>query len=308
MTYRHLLAVNPDFRRLWVGQIVSEIGDWLNNIAVLALTIQAAGIGGQGLAISIYAVARHLPLFVFGPIAGVVVDSLDRRVVMIAADLCRAVIALAFLLTMLYSALPVIYISGASLFSVSSFFNAAKRASLPNIVLKGEQLLAANSLSASTTAATIAVGSALGGVVATFAGREIVFILNSVTFLFSAEMIRRVKSPTQQPRENLNPGIDHNRLRARPMTPRVLLDIKSGLSYVKNVPVLVAVFVVGTRWGLGNGAARALYRILASLSYSSRWVLAASLGPQSQSDSTRLAAQASAVEWAGRFFSMAADL
>jgi MFS family permease len=114
-----------------MGQVVSEIGDWLNNIAVLALTIQTAGIGNQGLAISIYAVARHLPLFVFGPIAGVVVDRLDRRKVMISADLCRAAVALAFLLTALYPALPVIYISGAVLFSVSAFFNAAKRACCP---------------------------------------------------------------------------------------------------------------------------------------------------------------------------------
>ena len=52
MTYRELLAANADFRRLWTGQVVSEIGDWLNNIAVLALAIQPAGEGRVGLAIS----------------------------------------------------------------------------------------------------------------------------------------------------------------------------------------------------------------------------------------------------------------
>ena len=50
MTYRELLAANADFRRLWTGQVVSEIGDWLNNIAVLALAIQLAGEGRVGLA------------------------------------------------------------------------------------------------------------------------------------------------------------------------------------------------------------------------------------------------------------------
>jgi MFS family permease len=261
LTYRQLLKFSPDFRRLWIGQIVSEIGDWLNNIAVLALTIQTAGIGSQGLAISIYAVARHLPLFIFGPIAGVFVDRLDRRRVMIGADLSRAAVALAFLLTAVYPALPVIYISGAVLFSVSAFFNAAKRASLPNLVKGGEQLLAANSLSASTTAATIAVGSALGGIVATVLGRETVFVLNCATFLVSAEMIRRIKSPTQQPRDNTQDQLDKYPLKDNRRLYRVFQDFTGGLHYVKNVRVLAAIFIVGAGWGLGNGAARALYSI-----------------------------------------------
>ncbi|HZB47067.1 MAG TPA: MFS transporter, partial [Pyrinomonadaceae bacterium] len=97
MTYRQLLAGNADFRRLWSGQVVSEIGDWLNNIAVLALALELAGAGREGRAIAIYAIARHLPLFLFGPVAGVVVDRADRRRVMIAADLARALLALGFL-------------------------------------------------------------------------------------------------------------------------------------------------------------------------------------------------------------------
>ena len=194
MTYRQLLAGNADFRRLWTGQVVSEIGDWLNNIAVLALAIQLAGDGQVGLAIAVYAIARHLPLFLFGPVAGVVVDRADRRRVMIAADILRALLALGFLLADRAHSLAVIYAVGASLFSVSSFFNAAKRATVPNLVRDTGELLAANSLSASTTAATIAVGSALGGIAATFLGRDAVFVLNALTFLASAEMIRRVSA------------------------------------------------------------------------------------------------------------------
>src|SRR3982751_3523095 len=98
MDYRKLLKQNPDFRRLWSGQVISEIGDWLNNIAVLALTIQVAGAGHEGLAIAVYAIARHLPLFLFGPIAGVVADRFDRRTIMIAADVARAFLALGFIL------------------------------------------------------------------------------------------------------------------------------------------------------------------------------------------------------------------
>lgn len=186
MTYRQLLKGNANFRHLWRGQVVSEIGDWLNNIAVLALALELAGPAHQGRAIAVYAIARHLPLFLFGPIAGVVVDRADRRRVMIVADVVRAFLAAGFLLAQMISSLPAIYAVGASLFAVSAFFNAARRATIPVIVTDTDELLGANSLSASTTAATIAVGSALGGLVATFISRDIVFILNAVTFLVSA--------------------------------------------------------------------------------------------------------------------------
>jgi MFS family permease len=198
VTYRELLRGNANFRHLWSGQVVSEIGDWLNNIAVVALALELAGPAHEGRAIAVYAVARHLPLFLFGPIAGVVVDRADRRRVMIAADVARALLAAGFLLAQSFSSLPAIYAVGASLFAVSAFFNAAKRATIPVIVTGADELLGANSLSASTTAATLAVGSALGGLVATFISRDLVFVLNAATFLVSALLISRIRLPRRQ--------------------------------------------------------------------------------------------------------------
>jgi predicted MFS family arabinose efflux permease len=321
LTYRRLLARNPDFRRLWTGQVVSEIGDWLNNIAVLALALELAGPDRQGRAIALYAVARHLPLFLFGPVAGVVVDRTDRRRVMIAADLTRAALALGFLLAQRFSTLPLIYAVGATLFSVSAFFNAAKRATLPNLVARTDDLLAANSLSASTTAATIAVGSALGGIVATFLGRPTVFVANAATFLVSAEMIRRIRpiadssiadssiagiglriadSKTKSvgrgitnkqktsdgesrilSAEILSPELEtaarqtsitnsRARLQSAIRNPipaigtvlRVTVsDFREGLRYVRADSALASIFFVAAGWGLGNGAARALYSV-----------------------------------------------
>ena len=279
MTYRGLLAGNADFRRLWAGQVVSEVGDWLNNIAVLALAIQLAGAGSVGLAVATYAIARHLPLFLFGPVAGVVVDRVGRRRVMIAADVARAGLALGFMLANRAGSLALIYVVGASLFSVSAFFNAAKRASIPNLVGSTEELLAANSLSASTTAATIAVGSALGGVVATALGRDTVFVLNALTFLASAEMIRRIRAATggRAAGEPMGTGGGEGEggalVKRRPASPspslplflsvlrRAAADFREGLRYVRRDRVLVAVFVVAGGWGLGNGAARALYSL-----------------------------------------------
>lgn len=272
MTYRQLLAANADFRRLWTGQVISEIGDWFNNIAVLALAIQLAGPGREGQAVAFYAIARHLPLFLFGPLAGVVVDRVDRRRVMIVADVSRAVLALGFLLANVTGKLPVIYIVGAALFAVSSFFNAAKRASIPNIVQGTGQLLSANSLSASTTAATIALGSALGGLLSTFIGRNAVFILNAATFLISAELIRRIRMRTSgqwqvvssqlESKNNSSPVLtDHRTLTTDHFLRRAANDFRAGLRYVRSKQILSAIFIVAAGWGLGNGVARALYSI-----------------------------------------------
>jgi MFS family permease len=258
VTYRQLLKGNADFRRLWTGQVVSEIGDWLNSIAVLALTIQLAGPGHQGTAVAFYAIARHLPLFIFGPLAGVLADRLDRRHVMIAADCARAFLALGFVLATRLQSLPVIYIVGASLFAVSAFFNAAKRATIPNLVRGADELLTANSLSASTTAATLALGSALGGIISTFVGRDIVFILNAATFLISAEMIRRIHGSTRARKvtyETSGGGGMLAVLRA------AFVDFRDGLAYVRRTHVLSALFIVAAGWGLGNGVARALYSV-----------------------------------------------
>ncbi len=277
MTYRELLASNADFRRLWTGQVVSEVGDWLNNIAVLALVIQLTGASGVGLAVALYAIARHLPLFLFGPFAGVVVDRVNRRSVMIAADLVRALFALAFLLASRLSSRPIIYAAGAALFAVSAFFNAAKRASIPNLVEGTDELLAANSLSASTTAATIAVGSALGGLIATALGRDTVFVLNALTFLASAEMIRRIRRPLGGRRKaeggrrkaassvdveahGLEVQMPELTAQRSPLT-AYFSDFRDGLRYVRRDSVLSAVFVAAAGWGLGNGAARSLYSI-----------------------------------------------
>ncbi|GAC1446755.1 MAG: MFS transporter [Pyrinomonadaceae bacterium] len=267
MTYRQLLGANADFRRLWIGQVISEIGDWLNNIAVFALTLNLAGRGHEATAVSIYAIARHLPLFFFGPIAGVVVDRANRRRVMIAADVLRAALALGFLFANHFASLALIYVVAASLFAVSAFFNAAKRAAIPNVA-RADELLTANSLTASTTAATIAVGSGLGGIIATFIGRDVVFVLNAATFLVSALIISRIQGRTNAAREIViadEARLEHQTfLLARRISfalRRMISDFRDGLRYVRRDGVLSAVFIVAAGWGLGNGVARALYSL-----------------------------------------------
>ena len=91
-----LLRTNRNYRCAWTGQVVSEIGDHFNNIAVFSLALHATG---SGLVVSGVMLARAVPAVLAGPLAGVLLDRLDRRKVMIGSDLVRAIVALGFILT-----------------------------------------------------------------------------------------------------------------------------------------------------------------------------------------------------------------
>src|SRR5271165_2927547 len=90
-----LLCRNRNYRFAWTGQIVSEIGDNFNNIAVFSL---AMALTHSGLVIMGVMLSRAIPAIAIGPMAGVLLDRFDRKRIMIASDLVRAVVALGFIL------------------------------------------------------------------------------------------------------------------------------------------------------------------------------------------------------------------
>ena len=96
LTYMQLLRSNRSFRRLWFGQVISELGNWFNFLAVLGLVRHVSQ--GAPAVTTIILLARLIPFTLFGPLAGAFVDRWSRRTVMIASDGARFLIALAFLL------------------------------------------------------------------------------------------------------------------------------------------------------------------------------------------------------------------
>src|SRR6476660_1934538 len=93
--YVQLLRSNRNFRLLFVGQTVSQLGDWFNAVAVYALLLDLTG---SATAVAWMLIVQFLPVAIVGPLAGVVVDRVDRRRVMIAADIFRGVLILGLLL------------------------------------------------------------------------------------------------------------------------------------------------------------------------------------------------------------------
>src|SRR3981081_4762519 len=93
-SYGRLLRGNRNFRRLWLAQIVSEIGDWFYTLSIYTLLLQLTG---HASSVALALGLQVLPQTLIGPTAGVVNDRLRRKQVMIAADLVRFVVVLAVL-------------------------------------------------------------------------------------------------------------------------------------------------------------------------------------------------------------------
>ena len=89
-----LLRSNRNYRRTWTGQVVSEVGDHFNNIAVFSLALANTG---SGMAVAGILLARGAAVMLAGPAAGVLLDRMDRRRIMVLSDLIRAVLALGFI-------------------------------------------------------------------------------------------------------------------------------------------------------------------------------------------------------------------
>jgi MFS family permease len=191
--YLALLRFRPQFRYLWLAQVVSLTGDWFNLIASVILVSRYTD---SGLAVGGLFLARALPPFVFGPLAGVVADRFSRRSVLIATDLLRALIVLGFLLVNSAETAWLMYALSIAQFSVSAFFEPARAAIVPSLVEENE-LLAANTLASITWSAMLALGSALGGGVAAAFGAQTALVIDSLSFVASAMLVRQITTPTR---------------------------------------------------------------------------------------------------------------
>jgi MFS family permease len=241
-SYLRLLRGNRNFRRLWLAQIVSEIGDWFYTLSIYTLLLQLTGHAGS---VALALVLQVLPQTFVGPTAGVVNDRLRRKHVMIAADLVRFAVVLAMLFVRSRSMVWLVYPLLLAETTMAAFFEPARSAVIPNIASEDE-VLVANTVSSATWSVNLLIGASVGGVVAAFFGRDTVFILNALSFLTSALLISGMRFA--EPHAEA----------AAPLRPRDLVDyspVLEGIRYIRSHPTLLpAVFakagelMVGPSW------------------------------------------------------------
>ena len=187
--YVRLVRENRNFRLLWGAQIISEIGDWFYSVAIFSFLLEVAGTA-QSVAMAF--TLQVLPQVIAAPFAGIVNDRFSRRKVMLFADWSRAVIVALMLLVRSRDTIWLLYVLLFLETVMWALFEPARTAVVPNIV-HGPSIAAANALQSTTWSFNFAIGSALGGIVAALWGRETVFVINSLSFIVSALLIRRMK-------------------------------------------------------------------------------------------------------------------
>lgn len=186
-----LLKRNPEFRKFWLAQAISQIGDRVHSLALLWIVYSLTG---SGTYVGVIMIATTLPGIILSPITGTLADRHGRKWIMLVSDLVRGslVFYLAFrqfsgtlTLTELVAATVVISIS-------SAFFNPAALAILPNMVSRSD-LTRANAMSQVCSSASAVLGPILGSGLIVSIGVSSAFLVNGVSFLISAFFLLMLK-------------------------------------------------------------------------------------------------------------------
>lgn len=241
------LIRNRRYFPLWLGQLISNLGDTLHYIALVVWVYQRTG---SSLVVAGTVFFEVVPVILLAPVAGVIIDRLSRKAVLVGADLARTVLVLALLFT---SELWQIYLIVMLLTAAATFFNPAVNATLPTL-LDEDDLLAANSVSWSTGRFVQIIGSALALGVIQIVGAEAAFVFNALTFFISALLLLFLPTP---------PG------RSIPVRGwrGFVTDARDGLRFARQDRFVSRLVIVQALASLSVGATSALLVVLAQEHY-----------------------------------------
>jgi MFS family permease len=243
---REVLRI-PDYRRLFAGQVVSDIGDGITMFLVLLVIFDLTG---SNIALALMAIAEAVPAFTVGLVAGVYVDRWDRRRVMLASDLLRAAIVLTFAFVQTAALIPLLYVLGFTQASIATFFRPARGALLPHIV-PAEGLASANSLAQASQVIGAVIGTGVAGLIFANFGTGIVgFAIDSATFLVSFVLIAGIAPAAGQ--------VTAERAAAA-ASETVMGGVLAGLRIVRGSRVLTGVLMATGITMLGLGAVNVLF-------------------------------------------------
>src|SRR5687767_2264321 len=238
--YIELLRGNRSFRQLWLGQVVSQLGDWFDTIALYTI-IQ--NLTGSGRDIGLLLVARFVPSFFLGPVSGVIADRFSRQKIMIVSDVLRAIVVLGFLFVRTADQLWIVYVLTVLQLGLSTFFEPARTAAVPSLV-SDRELVPANAISSVTWSVMLTLGAAIGGLITGAFGTDVAFVLDGATYILSAVLIASIRLPKRKKREPQKLTVG----RALGITETI-----EGIRYVKDRPNVLALLLVKPAWGLGGG-------------------------------------------------------
>jgi len=218
------LIRHPDFVKLWVAESISMAGSQISQLAIPLLAIVL--LGASAFEVGLLTSVGFLPFLLFGLPAGVWVDRLRRRPILIAADVGRALllatIPLAWLLGSI--SLPQLYLVTFLAGILTVFFDVGYQSYLPSLVHSSQLMEGNGKLEMSRASAQVA-GPGLAGALVQLAGAPLAIAIDALSFVASGLFLVAIRRPEAQP------GVD------RPRT-SMLVDIREGLRFVLGHPLL----------------------------------------------------------------------
>jgi MFS family permease len=226
---------NRAFSWLWTGQLISTVGSALTSLAAGILIFRLTG---SALSVGMMLMATALPTLVVGLVAGVFVDRYDRKKIMIASDVIRAVLVFMIPFLIPYS-IAWLYILVALSSAVGQFFDPAHESVLPEVA-SDEELAAANSMIAISSFGSTAIGFAASGLIASRFAIEWAFYIDAITFLVSALLISRIR-------------IEKLKVEGKTNVKTVIFNLREGANFLLGNSILRSIFLVGTVYTVSIG-------------------------------------------------------
>ena len=238
--YMQLLRQNKEFRRLFIANEISFIGDWFTVIALFILAGKASD--DSPLAIAGVLASRSFSLALFTPFTGMLADRFSRRGLMVLANVLSFGILIVVLLTGVLDGLVSVYALAVVIVAARAVHDPAEYAYLPNICNENE-LLTANALASGGWSVALGIGAAIGGLTIAAYGITTALWIDTTTFLVAALMLSMLP----------HGGPDASERGAT--TPRVVFDeMVGGWKYILSSPPLRRVVIAKGLWASGGGA------------------------------------------------------
>jgi MFS family permease len=236
-----LLQVNPKFRRYWVGNAISMLGEWFNTIALFVL-IDAMS-GSSELALGVLFMLRMFALAFPQLLTGVLADRYSRKWLMVLANVLSAGAVSSLLWVDAGNSDHIWFVYGvaALLMVLHAIYVPAENAAMPNIT-RDNELLTANAMNSATWSASLAIGSAIGGFVVAAKGVEVAFIVDAIAFLVAAAVIATIDIP-----QTTDKGKEGSFIASS------LGQVKEGLVIIWTTPRVRRVITAKALWGLFGG-------------------------------------------------------
>ncbi|HEX2809201.1 MAG TPA: MFS transporter, partial [Kineosporiaceae bacterium] len=240
-----VLLDNPDFRRLWLGQLASSLGTWL---LVVAVPLHVFDLTGSTMATGIAFAAETLPAVLLGPVAGVLVDRLDRRRLMIGVDVVRALAVLSMLAADSPERLWLIYAALLIENGAGQLFRPARLSIVPALIGPDVRPSAANAMFAVIDGLVRLIGSVAGGLLYLTVGFSGLVLTDAASYLVSAAGCylvrhRALRSGRTDPASGLTSGP---------------AELRAGLLHLRQSSPLRGMLLVTATFYLANGAITAL--------------------------------------------------